>query len=50
MTSARRVKAAEQHRTPKRKRVVCASEGGYVLECGSVLPLLDVLEEPRASL
>jgi hypothetical protein len=50
MTSARRVKAAEQHRTPKRKRVMCASEGGYVLECGVAPPLLDVLEEPRASL
>jgi hypothetical protein len=29
---------------------MCASEGGYVLECGSVLLLLDVLEERRASL
>src|SRR6266513_2662347 len=34
---------------PRRKRVACAHKGGHVLECGSVLPLLNVLEELRAS-
>jgi hypothetical protein len=33
-------KAAQQRRTPKRKRVLCGGNDGDVLECGSVLPLL----------
>ena len=35
-------KAAGRRRTPKRKRVLCPASG-QVLECGSVLPLLEEL-------
>ena len=34
-------KAVEHHRTPKRKRNYRVRNGGYVLECGSVLPLFE---------
>ena len=37
---ATRLKAAEHRRTPKRKRIGVPNDG-HVLECGSVLPLLD---------
>ena len=33
----------EHHRTPNRKRNCCVRNGGHVLECGSVLPLLSAL-------
>jgi hypothetical protein len=33
-------KAVDHHRTPKRKRNDRVWNGGHVLECGSVLPLL----------
>ena len=36
-------KAVEHHRTPKRKRNYRVRNGGHVLECGSVLPLLSAL-------
>src|ERR1044071_3110937 len=36
-------KAVEHHRTPKRKRNYRVRIGGRVLECGSVLPLLNAL-------
>src|SRR5437667_5937914 len=36
-------KAVEHHRTPKRKRNYRVRNGGHVLECGSVLPLLGAL-------
>ena len=32
-------KAAQQRRTPKRKREMEAGKDGHVLECGSALPL-----------
>ena len=35
-------KAAERRRTPKRKRALCPTSG-QVLECRSVLPLLEGL-------
>ncbi len=36
-------KAAERRRTPKRKRVLWAPTSGQILECRSVLPLLEGL-------
>jgi len=38
-------KAAQQRRTPKRKRLPCARRDGHVLECGIALPLSIVLHK-----
>jgi len=38
-------KAAQQRRTPKRKRLPCARRDGHVLECGIALPLSIVLRK-----
>src|SRR5205085_3738382 len=34
-------KAVEHHRAPRRKRAWCTRNGGHVVECGGVPPLLE---------